>query len=210
MNEATAAERADSTGAAGGYAPQRVDRATLAVLAALIFVGAGWLAWAHRTAAPRGGPGWGPMDSILAASAGRQIGRPAPPIVLTDPAGRTHSLEELRGQVVLVNFWASWCAPCRVEMPELDLAAREYGAAGFQVLAVNVQDGADAVRRFGEELKLQSPLLLDPTGDVAKSYKVAGLPTSFLVDRDGMIRDARYGVLARSYLDARLPGLLSP
>lgn len=186
----------------------RVDRSTVGVLVALLLVGGAWLVWARLTATPSG-QGWGPTDSILAASLDRQRTQPAPAFALADPDGRVYALEDFRGQVVLVNFWATWCTPCRAEMPELDQVARDYRAAGFRVLAVNVLEDAAAVRRFREELKLELPLLLDPGGEVYRAYKVQGLPSSFLIDRDGVIQDVRLGVVNRSYLEARLPALLS-
>ena len=187
---------------------RRVDPATWAVLAALVGLAAAWLVWARVNGAPGGGFGWGPLDSILAASMDRQIAQPAPPFTLADPSGTTVSLEELRGQVVLVNFWATWCLPCRAEMPELDEFAREYQGAGFRVLAVNVLEDADAVRRFGEELQLELPLLVDPHGEVYRAYGVQGLPTSFLVDPEGVIRHVQLGVVSRRFLQARVPALL--
>jgi peroxiredoxin len=190
-------------------ARRRVAPTTWGVVAALVAIGAAWFVWARLTAPPGGGRAWGAMDSILAAAVARQAGQPAPPFVLADPSGRTVALEDLRGQVVLVNFWASWCGPCRAEMPLLDQAAQKYQAQGFQVLAVNVEEDASTVRRFGEELKLGLPLLLDPSGEVHRAYNVQALPTSFLIGRDGMIRDVHYGVLSRRYLDERLPALLA-
>jgi cytochrome c biogenesis protein CcmG, thiol:disulfide interchange protein DsbE len=207
-NQASAAASVDGTAPPIVPPARRVDRGTLGVLAALALVGAGWLIWSRLTGSPSTGSGWGPLDSVLAASAARQIGKPAPAFALVDPSGVAYSLEDLRGQVVLVNFWATWCAPCRTEMPELDQVARDYREAGFRVLAVNVLEDAAAVRRYGEELQLDLPLLLDPSGGVYKAYNVQGLPTSFLVDRDGVIRDVRYGVVSRAYFEARLPALL--
>jgi peroxiredoxin len=198
----------DAAARTAARVPRRVDRGTWAVVVALALVGAAWLVWARLTAAPGAGLSWGPLDSILAASADRQIAQPAPTFALTDSSGAVVALEDLRGQVVLVNFWATWCVPCRAEMPELDRAAEDYRAAGFHVLAVNVLEDAQAVHRFGEELQLGLPLLLDPRGEVYKAYNVQGLPTSFLIDQGGTIRDVKLGVVTRSYLDARLPKLL--
>jgi cytochrome c biogenesis protein CcmG, thiol:disulfide interchange protein DsbE len=208
MNQDPAAAAVEATAQINPRPSRRVDRSTLGVLAALALVAAGWLIWSRLTGSPSSGSGWGPLDSVLAASAARQIGKPAPAFTLVDPSGVPYSLADLRGQVVLVNFWATWCAPCHTEMPELDQVARDYREAGFRVLAVNVLEDATAVRRYGEELQLDLPRLLDPGGGVYKAYNVQGLPTSFLVDRDGLIRDVRYGVVSRGYFEARLPTLL--
>jgi peroxiredoxin len=178
------------------------------VLAALLAVWGAWTLWARLNAAPAGGGfGFGPLDSIVAASADRQRDRPAPPFTLSDPNGVTYSLEDYRGQAVLLNFWATWCEPCKAEMAELDDFAHEFREAGFQVLAVNVLEDAASIRRFGDELQLTLPLLVDRDGAVNKAYSVQGLPTSYLIDGDGIIRDVRLGVVTRRYLEARLAAL---
>jgi peroxiredoxin len=189
---------------------RRVDAATLGVVAALVLVAGAWFGWARLTAPLDSGRSWGPLDSILAASADRQRDQPAPTFTTTDASGQSISLEDLRGQVVLLNFWATWCAPCRAEMPELDAVAEAHRDAGFQVLAINVLEDAEAVRRFGKELNLNLPLLLDREGTIYRAYNVQGMPTSFLVDRDGVIRDVRYGVVSRGALERRLATLLAP
>ena len=121
---------------------------------------------------------WGPLDSVLRASAAAQLGKPAPPFTLADPAGVSYTLDDLRGQVVLVNFWATWCEPCRAEMPELDELARDYREAGFRVLAVNVLEDAPNIRAFGTELDLDLPLLADRRGEIYKAYNVQAFPAA--------------------------------
>ena len=98
---------------------------------------------------------------------------------------RPLSLTELRGKVVLVNFWASWCLECRPEMPVLERLHRELGPRGLAVVGINAREGTEAVRRYALELGLTFPLVLDPDGTINKSYGVIGLPTTFLVGRDG-------------------------
>ncbi|HLH21708.1 MAG TPA: TlpA disulfide reductase family protein [Chloroflexota bacterium] len=186
---------------------RRIAPATWAVVLALSAVGAAWIVWARLTAGPAE-TGWGSLDSVLRASAAAQIGKPAPSFTLSDPNGVTYSLDDLRGQVVLVNFWATWCEPCRAEMPELDQLARDYRDAGFRVLAVNVLEDAPSIRAFGEELDLDLPLLADRRGETYKAYNVQALPSSYLIDATGVIRDVRLGVVTRRYLESRLPGLL--
>jgi cytochrome c biogenesis protein CcmG/thiol:disulfide interchange protein DsbE len=186
---------------------RRIAPATWAVVLALIAVGAAWLVWARLTATPSG-PGWGPLDSILRANAAAQVGKPAPAFTLPDPNGVTYTLDDFRGQVVLVNFWATWCEPCREEMPELDQLARDYRDAGLRVLAVNVLEDGPKIREFGEELELDLPLLADRRGEAYKAYNVQALPSTYVIDAEGVIRDVRLGVVTRRYLDSRLPGLL--
>lgn len=189
-----------------GSLRRRFQPATAAVLAALVAALVAFLLWSRLTGLPGASGGF---DSILAAVADSQRDRPAPLFTLHDPKGVEYALEDLRGQVVLVNFWATWCEPCRAEMPELDALAHEYRDTGFRVLAVNVLEEPDAIQRFGEELGLGLPLLVDRSGEVYKAYNVQGLPTSYLIDAEGVIRDVRVGVVTRRYLEARLPALLS-
>ncbi len=108
-----------------------------------------------------------------------------PPIRSRTPAGQRVSLAGLRGRVVLINFWASWCAPCRAEMADFEKLHRVYGAQGLTVLGVNIQEQPRVIRRFAARLGLTFPLLLDLDGRIAKAYGVIGLPSTFLVGRDG-------------------------
>ena len=196
-------------GGLGARAPRRIELSTLAVLAALVAVGLAWLVWARLTAVPGGGLAWSALDSILAANADRQTAQAAPPFQLSDPYGRSFALDDLHGQVVLINFWATWCVPCRAEMPELDSLAREYADRGFRVLAVNVLEDTPAARRSREELGREMPLRRDPDGERYQAYRVLGLPLPVLVGPDGVSRYVRLGVVTRAYLEARLPALLA-
>jgi cytochrome c biogenesis protein CcmG/thiol:disulfide interchange protein DsbE len=99
--------------------------------------------------------------------------------------GRSLSLESLRSRVVLLNFWATWCLECRVEMPALEQLHRDYASRGLTVLAVNFREAPGTVRQYARELGLTMPLLVDPAGAISGSYGVIGLPTSFLIGRDG-------------------------
>jgi len=98
---------------------------------------------------------------------------------------RPVAMAELRGKVVLVNFWASWCLECRPEMPRLERLHREFAAQGLAVIAVNAREDREAVRRYAKELSLTFPLVLDPDGKITGAYGVVGLPTTFVVARDG-------------------------
>jgi thiol-disulfide isomerase/thioredoxin len=99
--------------------------------------------------------------------------------------GHALSLESLRGRVVLLNVWATWCLECRAELPILEQLHRDYAAQGLTVLALNFREEPGSVRRYARELGLTLPILLDPVGAIANSYGVIGLPTSFLIGRDG-------------------------
>lgn len=95
------------------------------------------------------------------------------------------SLAGLRGKVVLVNFWAAWCLECRSEMPAFERLHRKFGSRGLAILAVNAREDKEVVRRYARERQLTFPIALDPRGKVNTLYGVIGLPTSFLIGRDG-------------------------
>jgi peroxiredoxin len=99
--------------------------------------------------------------------------------------GKMLSLTGLREKVVVVNFWATWCLECRPEMPMFERLHREFGAQGLSVIGINAREGAAAVRVYAKELGLTFPLILDPSGKINSAYGVIGLPTTFLIGRDG-------------------------
>ena len=107
---------------------------------------------------------------------------------LQDLAGATHSLDAYRGSVVFLNFWATWCGPCRTEMPAMqELHERLAAGADFVMLAVNLQEDAAQVRRFADDMGLSFPILLDSSGETAAAYGARTLPMSYLIDKDGSI-----------------------
>jgi peroxiredoxin len=109
----------------------------------------------------------------------------APDFTLEDPSGTPVSLRDFRGKIVFVNFWATWCVPCRAEMPAMEQLYQEFRGQGLVVAAVNFQDGPEPARAFGKELHLTFPIALDRKGTVASAYGVRGLPTTYLIDREG-------------------------
>ncbi|OGB93003.1 MAG: hypothetical protein A2Z31_07785 [candidate division NC10 bacterium RBG_16_65_8] len=115
-------------------------------------------------------------------------GGPTPPLALKDLDGRLHDLADYRGTVLLVNFWATWCAPCREELPSLERLREALRGRSFEVLAVNVNEGESRVKRFLAEVPLGIPVFLDRNGDAQRAWKVRGLPATFLLDREGAIR----------------------
>jgi thiol-disulfide isomerase/thioredoxin len=98
---------------------------------------------------------------------------------------RPLSIAELRGKVIVVNFWASWCRECRPEMPVLERLHRELAPRGLAIVGINAREDREAVRRYARELGLTFPLVLDPDSKINTLYGVIGLPTTFLVGRDG-------------------------
>ncbi len=133
-----------------------------------------------------------------------EVGALAPDFALQNLQGETVRLSQLRGQVVLVNFWATWCGPCRLEMPAIQA---RYNHGGFTVLAVDFAEPAPQVQAFADELGLSFPILLDPDGAVQELYRVRGYPTSFFVDPQGVIRFFHIGEMSETILDHYLAEL---
>jgi peroxiredoxin len=176
-------------------------RARLALVAAILLAAfAGWLfaeGGLLKLVNALGDPG-APGD----------VGQPAPQFELEDTSGRVVRLADLRGKVVLVNFWATWCAPCRTEMPEMEKVYREHRERGFEVVAIDLQESAAEVRPFMAELGLTYPALLDRDGSVSRAYRARALPSSFLVDRQGTVRYLKIGPLTTEALEAEVRKLL--
>jgi peroxiredoxin len=130
----------------------------------------------------------------------------APDFSLQAADGSTVSLGDLRGKVVLLNFWATWCPPCKAEMPDLEALYRDHGIEhDFVVVGVNLQEDRDTVRKYAGEARISFPLLLDSTGEVSGDrYAVRTLPMSMIIGRDGRIRDAWSGRLSRETMVDRL------
>lgn len=114
---------------------------------------------------------------------------PAPELTLSDLGGASHSLAEYRGQVVLVNLWATWCEPCKKEMPALQAFYSKHQDDGFVIIAVNDGDPTEDVIQFAKDFKLTFPIWLDPTYIATEqAFKTLGLPSSYVIDRNGIVR----------------------
>ena len=122
------------------------------------------------------------------AAAAALTSAPAPDFTLHSVAGSNLRLQEQRGQVVMLNFWASWCAPCRQEMPQLDRLYEKYHAAGFQLLGVNVDEDVRNAAGVSSKLGLHFPVLLDTEKKVSRLYDLSTMPSTVLIDRDGRVR----------------------
>ena len=118
---------------------------------------------------------------------------PAPAASSGSPAGNPVSLADLKGQVVLINFWASWCGPCRQEMPVLDQMYRKYKAAGFTLLGVNVEPKSGDALTFLKATPVSFPILFDTQSKVSTLYEVSGMPSTVIVDRKGNVRYVHHG-----------------
>jgi len=122
-------------------------------------------------------------------------GGATPPLALQDLDGRAHRLEDYRGKVVLVNFWATWCEPCRAEMPSLGRLHAALADRPFIVLAVNLGEPVPRIKKFLARTPLNFPVLLDRDTAVAKAWRARILPATYLVGRDGRIRQVHFGEL---------------
>ena len=124
-----------------------------------------------------------------------QKGFLAPEFKLETPDGRTVALTDFRGTAVLVNLWATWCPPCRAEMPTLEKVYEEYKDQGLVVLGIDAanQDNLDAVAAFEKQYNLTFPILLDTNGEASALYELRAFPTSFFVGRDGVIKEVVVG-----------------
>jgi peroxiredoxin len=118
---------------------------------------------------------------------------PAPDFTLKSEGGSNLRLSEFRGEVVMINFWASWCAPCRQEMPLLDELYTQYQPLGFTILGVNVEEDSTKARQLLKNAPVNFPVLFDNSSDVSKLYNVVAMPSTVLVDRDGNIRYLHQG-----------------
>ncbi len=130
----------------------------------------------------------------------------APDFELASLSGEQVQLEDFRGQVVLVNFWATWCGPCRLEMPAFQDRFKEHGG-DLQIVAVNFDEPQHEVQNFVDELGLTFEILLDPGGEIQRLYQVRGYPTSYFVDAEGVVRVIHIGIMTESQLDGYLTEL---
>ena len=131
-------------------------------------------------------------------------GNRARDFTLTSLDGSDVSLSDYRGNVVLVNLWATWCGPCRAEIPDLEAAYRAHKDEGFVVLGINVEEPRKAVEPFVDDMDMTYPVLLDESGLVLKEYRGLGLPMSLLVDREGVIQVRHMGFLTGKQLESYL------
>jgi thiol-disulfide isomerase/thioredoxin len=128
------------------------------------------------------------VDAAAAPGLVKWSGGKTPMLELLDAEGRSHALPDWKGKTVVVNFWATWCEPCREEMPSLERLKARLPEKAFQVVAVNVGESPERVARFTREVPVSFPILFDRQRETARSWQVRGYPTSYVLGPDGRIR----------------------
>jgi len=142
--------------------------------------------------------------SSASVEVGVRVGNRAPDFTLRSLDGSSVRLSDLRGKPVVINFWASWCPPCKEEMPAFQKAYERYRSEGVVFLGVDYREDAATVQRFVQQNGYGWTFLLDSDGQVARSYQVTGVPETYFIDRNGIVRDSQIGPLTPSMLDAKL------
>lgn len=155
----------------------RISRRNAAGVLVLVAIVGGLIAIDRR-----GGSELGPLDDRAP-----EVGKLAPQFALRDTDGNVRELSDYRGQVVWVNFWATWCGPCRRELPDIQRIAGEVGDDDLVVLTVNKEESARDALRFWDEIDLGLPILLDSSAEVYDQYRLFGLPDNVFIDRAGMV-----------------------
>lgn len=170
--------------------PNNFSRKSVLAIAALVLVGfLGLLIWGMLNKEP-----------ITGLSGITMVNRPAPDFTLTTFEGTAISLEDLRGKPVVINFWASWCPPCRIEAPLIERTWREYKNRGLIFLGVNIQDRKEDALNYIREFDITYPNGPDPTGEISIDYGVSGLPVTFFVSSKGEIVRRWVGAIEKSVL----------
>ncbi len=137
-----------------------------------------------------------------------KIGAPAPKLVLKDLQGRTVDLEDLKGKVVIVDFWATWCEPCQIMIPWLEEFHNRYASQGLEIVGVSMDDDVKDVKPFVDKAKMNYPILFGNDAIADAWGGVFGLPTSFMIDRQGKIRATHQGLVGKDVIEKDIRSLL--
>ena len=149
-----------------------------------------------------------PSASVIVVSRDPLVGNPAPDFTLQTLDGQTVTLSALRGQPVIVNFWASWCIPCREEFPLLVSAYQQYSEQGLQIVGVIHDDGPQTATDFARQYGATWPLVLDPNEVGWNAFHGSLVPVSYYIDRDGIVRAVSYGAPPSGFLDDQIRQIL--
>ena len=166
----------------------------------VIILGGGWISFSRTLA-----------DGTMAGSEAASLepaaaaGHPAPDFELKTLEGKTIRLSDFKGKPVLINFWATWCGPCRAEFPDFQKASVD-NAETLVIIGINntSTDQEDQVPAFVEEFGVTFPIVLDETGETAKAYHILGLPTSIFIDSNGMVNEIFTGPINKAYIESKL------
>lgn len=186
----------------------RAQRLYVGVAVLLVILLTGVVAWQMRGAAEETSSPSLAEARPLDGEGAPLVGQIAPDFEIVYPDGSRQRLSDLRGRPVLINFWATWCGPCRVEMPEIERAYLQYQDQSLVVLAVNLQESPAQVQAFVEELAITFPVVLDPQGDLADRYQIRSLPSSLFIGRDGVVAVRWIGLLTPEQLEKHLRRIL--
>jgi len=135
----------------------------------------------------------GSKDTVSPLDADKIINSKAPDFTLRDLQGKDIALSSLKGKVVLLNFWATWCPPCKAEMPAMNRLYHEIKARGFEIIAVSTDNSLSTIRDYLAKNRVDFPILHDEKKSVSKQYRVFSMPTTFLIDKNGTIVEKFYG-----------------
>jgi cytochrome c biogenesis protein CcmG, thiol:disulfide interchange protein DsbE len=137
-----------------------------------------------------------------------RVGQVAPDFTVQDVNGNLHKLSDYRGSPVWINFWASWCPPCRAENPDIQAVYDANSAAGLVVLGIAIGEDTGTVKDYAGRAGLTYTIGLDGGTDIAATYRIVGIPTHFFIDRDGILRDWRIGSLSKDTMDAKVAEIM--
>lgn len=188
--------------------------AVLCLVMAGIGAGLGWAVYGQGSGDVSGGAQMvdqvarPPEDVPIEPLRGNPVGQRAPDFTLPALDGTSYTLSDIHDRPVLINFWATWCGPCRTEMPVIEDAYQAHKAQGLIVLAIDVEENSEVAEVFAGWLGITFPVLDDATGVVSRRYRVSALPTSFFVDGDRVVRAWQAGAMNEAALDRHLATIL--
>jgi len=171
----------------------------------LVLIGGALTAWVIESGSSARERGAGRGDSVIPA----EVNFPAPALTLQNTRGERESLEDYRGRVVLINNWATWCPPCRAEMPTLQTYFEAHEGEGLTVIGIEAGQPAKEVQAFADSFKLTFPVWVDTEASALKAFRNASLPNSYVIDRNGTVRLAWIGEINMEMLELHVTPLLT-